>query len=91
MPSLTGTGVVFDNVPYNQYSTAATTTTQTNSNVVVKVRFGSGSTVNQTTGTPDGSSGIIDGTTVDMGTPQKANNWYRIYYQTVTDDNDGNV
>jgi predicted RNA binding protein YcfA (HicA-like mRNA interferase family) len=92
MPSLTGSGVQYDNVPYNQYGVAGvSSTTQTDSNVVVKVRFGSGSTVNQLTGTPDGSSGIITGTEVNMGVPQKTNNWYRIFYQTVTDDNDGNI
>lgn len=92
MPSLTGSGVQYDNVPYNQYSVGGVSSTvQTNSNVVVKVRFGSGSTVNQLTGTPDGSNGIITGTEVNMGIPTKTNNWYRIFYQTVTDDNDGNI
>jgi predicted RNA binding protein YcfA (HicA-like mRNA interferase family) len=91
MPSLTNSGVLFDNVPYDQYSTGATNTTQTNASVIVKVRFGSGSTVDQNTGNPDGSSGIINGTEVNMGVPQKANNWYRIFYQTVSDDLSGEV
>lgn len=88
---LTGTGVQYGNVPYDQYSTGATTTTQVDANVIVKVRFGSGSTVNQRTGTPDGSSGIINGSEVNMGVPQKTNNWYRIFWQTVTDDDNGNI
>tara|TARA_B110000503_G_C7134883_1_gene408388 strand:+ start:1576 stop:2181 length:606 start_codon:yes stop_codon:yes gene_type:complete len=89
--SLTGSGVQYGNVPYDQYSTGATTTTQTDANVIVKVRFGSGSTVNQTTGTGDGSSGIVNGSQVDMGVPQKTNNWYRLFMQSVTDDNDGTI
>jgi predicted RNA binding protein YcfA (HicA-like mRNA interferase family) len=89
--SITGTGVEYGAPVFDQYSSGATTTVQENSNVIVKVRFGSASTVDQTTGTPDGSSGIITGTTVDMGVPTKANNWYRIFYQTVTDDNDGSI
>lgn len=92
MPSLTNDGVVFDNVPYNQYGVAGVTnTTQTNSNLVVKVRFGSGDITDQYTGTPDGTAGIVSGSQVDMGVPQKSNNWYRIFYQTVTDDTDGNI
>lgn len=89
--SLKGNGVEYGNVLYDQYSTGATTTTQTDANVVVKVRFGSGSTVNQLTGTPDGTTGIVSGSQVDMGVPQKPNNWYRIFWQTVSDDRDGNI
>jgi hypothetical protein len=88
---LTGSGVQYDNVPYDQYSTGASSTTQTDANVIVKVRFGSGSTTNQYTGNPDGSSGIINGSEVNMGVPQKTNNWYRIFYQSVTDDTDGSI
>lgn len=92
MPSLTNDGVLFDNVPYNQYGVAGVTnTTQTNSNLIVKVRFGSGDITDQYTGTPDGTAGIVSGSQVDMGVPQKTNNWYRIFYQTVTDDTDGNI
>jgi len=89
--SLKGNGVEYGNVLYDQYSTGATTTTQTDANVVVKVRFGSGSTVNQLTGTPDGSTGIVSGSQVDMGVPQKPNNWYRIFWQTVSDDRDSRI
>jgi predicted RNA binding protein YcfA (HicA-like mRNA interferase family) len=89
--SLTNDGVQFNSVPYDQYNTGATSVTQANSSIIVKARFGSGSTVNQIAPTPDGSAGIIDGTQVDMGVPQKTNNWYRLFYQTVTDDNDGNI
>lgn len=89
--SLTGTGVQFGRVAYDQYSTGASTMTQTDEPVIVKVRFGSGSTVDQYTGTPDGSSGIVNGSQVDMGVPQSSNNWYRIFWQTVSDDTDGNI
>jgi hypothetical protein len=88
---LTGTGIQYGNVPYDQYSTGATTKIQTDANVIVQMKFGSGSTVNQYTGTPDGSSGIVNGSEVNMGVPQKANNWYRLFWQTVTDDNNGNI
>ena len=91
MASITGTAVVHGAPVFDQYSSGATTTEQVNSNVIVKIRFGSGNTVNQTTGTPDGSSGLINGAQVDMGVPTKANNWYRIFAQTCTDDNDGNI
>lgn len=91
MASLTGTAVQYGSPTYDQYSTGASTTNQTNSNMIVKVRFGSGSTVDQYTGTPDGTSGIVDGSQVDMGVPTKTNNWYRLCWQTVTDDTDGNI
>lgn len=91
MTTLTGSGVQYNTVLYDQYNTGATTTTQTEPNCVVKIRFGSGSTVNQLTGTPDGTSGLVTGAQVDMGVPQKSTNWYRIFWQTVTDDNNGNI
>jgi predicted RNA binding protein YcfA (HicA-like mRNA interferase family) len=65
--------------------------TQSDEPVIVKVRFGSGSSVDQYTGTPDGSSGIVNGSQVDMGVPQSTNNWYRIFWQTVSDDTNGNI
>jgi len=91
MPSLTGSGIQYDNVPFDQYSQGYTNTTQTDSSVIVKIRFGSGSSVDQYVGTPDGTSGIINGSQVYMGVPQKTNNWFRIFYQTVSDDTDGNI
>lgn len=89
--SLTGSGVEFGRVVYDQYSTGATSMTQTDSPVIVKVRFGSGSSVDQYTGTPNGNSGIVNGSQVDMGVPQKSSNWYRVFWQTVTDDTNGNI
>jgi len=91
MASITGSSVRYGSPIFDQRGTGATTTDQTNSNVIVKVRFGSGDVVDQYVGTPDGSSGIISGTQVDMGVPSKPNNWYRIFYQTVSDDTDGNI
>lgn len=91
MASITGTTVRYGAPIYDQRSTGATTTDQANSNVIVKVRFGSGDVVDQYVGTPDGSSGIVSGSQVDMGVPSKPNNWYRIFWQTVSDDTDGNI
>lgn len=92
MAILTGSAVQYGTPLYNQYGDQTETNAiQNNVNAIVKIRFGSGSTVDQTTGTGDGSSGIISGTEVSMGVPQKGTNWYRIFYQTVADDNDGNI
>lgn len=88
---INGSGVEFGRVVYDQYSTGATTMTQTDTPVIVKVRFGSGSSVDQYTGTGGGSSGIVNGSQVDMGVPQKSSNWYRVFWQTVTDDTNGNI
>ena len=88
---INGSGVEFGRVVYDQYSTGATTMTQTDTPVIVKVRFGSGSSVDQYTGTPNGASGIVNGSQVDMGVPQKSSNWYRVFWQTVTDDTNGNI
>ena len=89
--SLKGSGVEFGRVVYDQYSTGATTMEQSDSPVIVKVRFGSGSSVDQYTGTGGGSSGIVNGSEVNMGVPQKSSNWYRVFWQTVTDDTNGNI
>lgn len=92
MATLTGNNIQYGTPLYNQYGDqTATTAVQDDVNAIVKVRFGSGTTVDQATGTPDGTSGLITGLSVDMGTPQKSTNWYRIYYQTVSDDTDGNI
>ena len=89
--SIKGSGIEFGRVVYDQYSTGANTMEQSDSPVIVKIRFGSGSTTDQYTGTGDGSNGIVNGSQVDMGVPQKSSNWYRVFWQTVTDDTDGNI
>lgn len=89
--SIKGSGIEFGRVAYDQYSTGANSMEQSDSPVIVKIRFGSGSTTDQYTGTGDGSSGIVNGSQVDMGVPQKSSNWYRVFWQTVTDDTDGNI
>jgi hypothetical protein len=89
--SIKGSGIEFGRVAYDQYSTGANTMEQSDSPVIVKIRFGSGSTTDQYTGTGGGTSGIVNGSQVDMGVPQKSSNWYRVFWQTVTDDTDGNI
>lgn len=89
--TLNGDGVLYDNVLYDQYNTGQTTSTQTQPNAITKIRFGSGSTVDQLTGTPDGRTGLVSGAEMDMGVPAKPDNWYRIFWQTVSDDRDGNI
>lgn len=92
MATLTGTDVQFGTPIYNQYGDQdSTTAVQNDSNAIVKVRFGSATTVDQSTTGGDGTSGLVDGLQVNMGTPQKSTNWYRIYWQTITDDNNGNI
>lgn len=50
---------------------------------IVKTRYTSSPTVNVVIGNADTD---IPGTTIDMGVPEKGNNWYRCEYQTVHDD-----
>jgi hypothetical protein len=88
---LTGTGIQYDEVTFNQYSEAVTSVTQTDVNGIIKMVFGSATTVNQSTSGGSGTNGTVDGTTCDMGVPTKSTNWYRIYFQTCSDDNDGSI
>ena len=92
MAELQGNAIKYGDPIYNQYGTeTADTAVQDDVNAIVKVRFGSSTTVDQSTGGGDGTSGLVAGGQVDMGVPQKSTNWYRIYYQTITDDNNGNI
>lgn len=92
MAILTGNAVQYGAPLYNQYGDQSeTTAVQSDVNAIVKVRFGSASTVNQAVTGGSSSTGFINGTEVNMGVPQKSTNWYRIYYQTVADDSDGSV
>jgi len=89
---LNANGVSFGGPIYNQQgSDTAANTYQRSATAVVKIGFGSASSVDQGVGGGDGNAGYIDGTEVNMGVPAAADNLYRIWYQTVTDDWDGNI
>ena len=89
---LNANGISFGGPIYNQQgSDTAANTYQRSAPAVVKIGFGSASTVNQGVGGGDGNNGYIDGTEVNMGVPGAADNLYRIWYQTVTDDWDGSI
>ena len=89
---LNANGISFGGPIYNQQgSDTAANTYQRSATAVVKIGFGSASSVDQGVGGGDGNNGYIDGTEVNMGVPAAADNLYRIWYQTVTDDWDGSV
>ena len=89
---LNANGISFGGPIYNQQgSDTAANTYQRSATAVVKVGFGSATTRNQGVGGGDGNNGYIDGTEVNMGVPAAADNLYRIWYQTVTDDWDGSI
>ena len=52
---------------------------------IVKHKFCSATTVDQSFSSGDGTS-FVNGAEIDMGIPAKANNWYRIYFQSIIDD-----
>lgn len=85
-------GISFGGPIYNQQGTdTAANTYQRSATAVVKIGFGSASTLDQSTSGGDGSNGVIDGTEINMGVPSSADNLYRIWYQTVSDDNDSSI
>jgi hypothetical protein len=91
MAEITGDFVKYGNPIYNQYGTeTADTAVQRNTNCVIQMRFGSAITVDQAF-SGNQNRGDINGTEVNMGVPTKSTNWYRIYYQTVADDTNGNT
>ncbi len=89
--SITGTGVRYDQVTFDQYSEGVTSVTQTNTNGIIKMVFGSATTVDQSTSGGSGTNGLVNGTECNMGVPTKSTNWYRVYFQTCSDDTDGNI
>jgi hypothetical protein len=89
---LNANGISFGDPIYNQSGTdTAANTYQRSATAVVKIGFGSASTLDQTFSGGDGTEAMINGTEINMGVPSAADNLYRIWYQTVTDDNDSNV
>lgn len=85
-------GISFGGPIYNQQGTdTAANTYQRSATAIVKIGFGSGSTIDQSGNGGSGSGGMIDGTEVNMGVPQSADNLYRIWYQTCTDDQGNTV
>lgn len=90
--TLKGDGISFGGPIYNQNSSETEANTyQRSGTAVVKIGFGSASTLNQAFSGGDGVGGMIDGTEINMGVPSAADNLYRIWYQTVTDDNDAST
>tara|TARA_B100000945_G_C20370888_1_gene592045 strand:- start:832 stop:1440 length:609 start_codon:yes stop_codon:yes gene_type:complete len=92
MAELRADGVHFGQPTYNQNGNETNDNTyQGRAAAVVKVGFGSCSTVNQTASGGSGSEGYVDGSEINMGVPKASNNLYRVWYQSVSDDNDGNI
>jgi hypothetical protein len=76
--SLTGSGLVHNNG-----------VTQTSQEGIVKIGFTSSNSVNFSAGSGFGPQWQYAGSEVAMGVPANANNWYRIRYQTICDDQGG--
>ena len=92
MAELRGDGVHFGGPVYNQNGGETNDNTyQGRAAAVVKVGFGSCSTVNQSASGGSGSEGYVDGSEINMGVPKASNNLYRVWYQSVSDDNDGSI
>lgn len=89
---LRGDGIHFGGPVYNQNGQETNDNTyQGRAAAVVKVGFGSASSLNQSASGGSGSEGYIDGTEINMGVPKASNNLYRVWYQSVSDDNDGTI
>ena len=92
MAELRGDGVHFGQPTYNQNGNETNDNTyQGRAAAVVKVGFGSCSTVNQSASGGSGTEGYVDGSEINMGVPKASNNLYRVWYQSVSDDNDGSI
>ena len=92
MAELRGDGVHFGQPTYNQNGSETNDNTyQGRAAAVVKVGFGSCSTVNQSASGGSGTQGFVDGSEINMGVPKASNNLYRVWYQSVSDDNDGSI
>lgn len=91
MPVINGTGISYGDPLYNQYSDqTAATTVQSDANCIIKVKFTSATTINQSAA-GSGSNTLSTGTEINMGVPTKSTNWYRVSAQTVVDDNDSSI
>ena len=89
---LRGDGIHFGGPVYNQNGNETNDNTyQGRAAAVVKVGFGSCSTVNQSASGGSGTEGYVDGSEINMGVPKASNNLYRVWYQSVSDDNDGSI
>ena len=90
MAELRSTGIHFGQPTYNQNGSETNDNTyQGRAAAIVKIGFGSASTLNELAGGGSGSTGYISGTEVSMGVPKASDNLYRISYITVADDNSG--
>ena len=89
---LRGDGIHFGGPVYNQNGQETNDNTyQGRAAAVVKVGFGSCSTLNQSASGGSGTEGYVDGSEINMGVPKASNNLYRVWYQSVSDDNDGSI
>ena len=89
---LRGDGIHFGGPVYNQNGNETNDNTyQGRAAAVVKVGFGSCSTLNQSASGGSGTEGYVDGSEINMGVPKASNNLYRVWYQSVSDDNDGSI
>ncbi len=89
---LRGDGIHFGGPVYNQNGQETNDNTyQGRAAAVVKVGFGSCSTLNQNASGGSGTEGYVDGSEINMGVPKASNNLYRVWYQSVSDDNDGSI
>ena len=92
MAELRGDGVHFGQPTYNQNGNETNDNTyQGRAAAVVKVGFGPCSTVNQRDSGGSGTEGYVDGSEINMGVPKASNNLYRVWYQSVSDVNDGSI
>ena len=74
MAELRGDGVHFGQPTYNQNGNETNDNTyQGRAAAVVKVGFGSCSTVNQTASGVSGTEGYVDGSEINMGVPKASN------------------
>jgi len=85
-------GISFGGPIYNQQGTdTAANTYQRSATAVIKIGFGSATTVDQDANGGDGLAGFFNGAEVNMGVPSAADNLYRMVFQTQTDDWDGSI
>ena len=90
--TLRADGVAFGGPIYNQQGTdTAANTYSRNAPVIVKIGFGSASTLDQNVGGGHHNNGFVDGTEVNMGVPSAADNLYRLWFQTISDDHGSGV
>tara|TARA_S200000501_G_scaffold141900_1_gene134002 strand:- start:1753 stop:2361 length:609 start_codon:yes stop_codon:yes gene_type:complete len=92
MAELRSTGIHFGQPTYNQNGSETNNNTyQGRAPAIIKIGFGSASTVNEYATGGSGTTGYMSGTEVSMGVPKASDNIYRISWTSVADDNDGST